>query len=491
MKHALTVKQSLLYTDLSVIGNKSQYFSDVLGVDYQLNNVRYLDGRISWNYDDDIEYNRALLFSRNLNSAIGLFIKSLQRETANLKKVADEISNQGDFSNLSAEALENSFKRYVEAYLRNMPFLFMFWNTEKLLTKQIEEFDLAALYKKDEIDKVLNSVLIPSGANYIAKERESLLRIASRIVEDQELNRALSTAPLEEVADSLSSKPEVDALLTTHIDQFAFTSTAFHLNPPLSKVAVLQRVKELLSENVEQLIERERRAKEAQKQKYDQLMISLEQFPEVSERIKLLQDLLFWKNERIDIQFLSDYRVRGLFQEVANRMSITLQELVFLTYGEIEHWFRAGTLPIDKSTIEKRANGYDYLVDGGQVTISTEFELDETSIEAGEVREIRGDIANPGKAEGIVKIVSGMDDISKIDKGDILVTSMTRPEMIMALEKAAAFVTDQGGRLCHAAIVSREMNKPCIIGTELATKVLKDGQRVQVDADQGIVRLLD
>jgi phosphohistidine swiveling domain-containing protein len=491
MKHALTVKQSLLYTDLSVIGNKRQYFSAVLGIDYQLNDVRYLDGQISWNYDEDLEYNRALLSSRNLNSAIRLFVKSLQTETSNLKKVADEINSQGGFSDISIKGLDSFLKKYIEAYLRNMPFLFMFWNTEKLLTKQLEEFDLAVIYKKDEIDEVLHSVLIPSGTNYIAKERESLLQLALRVAEDPELNRSLLNASLEEALDLLKARPIINGLLTDHIDQFAFTSTAFHLNPPLSEVAVLLRVKEVLSENIEQLIIREQRAKEEQKQKYNQRMNNLDHFPDVSERIKLLQDLLFWKNERIDIQFFCDYRVRGLFQELANRMSINLQELVFLTYGEIEHWFTTNSLPVDKSAIEERAKGYDYLVDGGRVSISTEFELDETSIEAGEVREIRGETANPGKAEGPVKIVSGMDDISKINKGDILVTSMTRPEMIMALEKAAAFVTDQGGRLCHAAIVSREMNKPCITGTEVATKVLKDGQRVQVDADQGIVRLID
>ena len=58
------------------------------------------------------------------------------------------------------------------------------------------------------------------------------------------------------------------------------------------------------------------------------------------------------------------------------------------------------------------------------------------------------------------------------------------------MEKAAAFVTDEGGITCHAAIVSREMNKPCIIGTKAATKLLKDGDRVAVDADAGIVRIL-
>ncbi len=67
---------------------------------------------------------------------------------------------------------------------------------------------------------------------------------------------------------------------------------------------------------------------------------------------------------------------------------------------------------------------------------------------------------------------------------------MTFPHFIAAMERCAAFVTDEGGILCHAAIVSREMRKPCVIGTKIATKVLKDGDLVEVDATKGIVRKL-
>ena len=80
------------------------------------------------------------------------------------------------------------------------------------------------------------------------------------------------------------------------------------------------------------------------------------------------------------------------------------------------------------------------------------------------------------------------DDINKVLRGDILVATMTFPNYVPAMEKAAAFVTDEGGILCHAAIIAREMRKPCIIGTKIATKVFKDGDKVEVDATKGIVR---
>jgi pyruvate,water dikinase len=84
-----------------------------------------------------------------------------------------------------------------------------------------------------------------------------------------------------------------------------------------------------------------------------------------------------------------------------------------------------------------------------------------------------------------------VDNISfSVKKGEILIASMTRPEFLPAMQKAAAFVTDEGGITSHAAIVSREMKKPCIIGTKIATKVFKDGDMVEVDANKGIVRKL-
>jgi phosphohistidine swiveling domain-containing protein len=79
------------------------------------------------------------------------------------------------------------------------------------------------------------------------------------------------------------------------------------------------------------------------------------------------------------------------------------------------------------------------------------------------------------------------DEISKVEEGDILVTTMTTPDMVPAMKKAAAIVTEEGGLTCHAAIVSRELGVPAVVGTEKATKVLKDGMIVTVDGDKGIV----
>ncbi|PIN80670.1 hypothetical protein COV16_00475 [Candidatus Woesearchaeota archaeon CG10_big_fil_rev_8_21_14_0_10_34_8] len=104
---------------------------------------------------------------------------------------------------------------------------------------------------------------------------------------------------------------------------------------------------------------------------------------------------------------------------------------------------------------------------------------------------MKGRIAYQGKIQGEVCLVQSRTDIKKFKEGYILVSQMTDPNYLPIMEKASAFVTDEGGALCHAAIVAREMKKPCIIGTKIATKVLKDGDLVEVDADNGVVRKLE
>ena len=107
-----------------------------------------------------------------------------------------------------------------------------------------------------------------------------------------------------------------------------------------------------------------------------------------------------------------------------------------------------------------------------------------------ETKSFSGGVASSGCVKGIAKIVLKITDLEKVNEGDIIVSSMTRPEMTVAMKKAAAFVTDEGGITSHAAIIARELKKPCIIGTKIATKVLKDGDLIEVDANNGFVRVL-
>jgi len=105
--------------------------------------------------------------------------------------------------------------------------------------------------------------------------------------------------------------------------------------------------------------------------------------------------------------------------------------------------------------------------------------------------QLKGLSASPGQALGKVKVVMNREQLDKIEPGDILVAPMTTPFYLPAMTKAAAFITDEGGIICHAAIVSREMKKPCIVGTKNATKILRDNDLVEVDANNGIVKIIE
>ncbi len=102
---------------------------------------------------------------------------------------------------------------------------------------------------------------------------------------------------------------------------------------------------------------------------------------------------------------------------------------------------------------------------------------------------LSGQVAFKGsKVKGTVRVVKREEQIEGFLEGEILVSPMTTPFFVPAIIKAGAIVTDEGGITCHAAILAREMKKPCIIGTKVATQIFKDGDRVEVDANRGIVK---
>ncbi|MCJ7805090.1 phosphoenolpyruvate synthase [Patescibacteria group bacterium] len=102
---------------------------------------------------------------------------------------------------------------------------------------------------------------------------------------------------------------------------------------------------------------------------------------------------------------------------------------------------------------------------------------------------LSGSAASPGIGIGPVKILTSAKEVGKVEKGDVLVAPMTSPDFVPAMKKAIAIITDQGGETSHAAIVSRELGVPCVVGTKEATKVLKDGAIVTVDGAKGEIYL--
>jgi len=106
------------------------------------------------------------------------------------------------------------------------------------------------------------------------------------------------------------------------------------------------------------------------------------------------------------------------------------------------------------------------------------------------IREVKGQPASAGSAKGKVALVYGVGDLSKVKRGNIMVAKATVPSFLPAMERAAAIITETGGLLSHSAIVSRELKIPCVVGIDKLMQIFKDGDLVEVDANNAVVTIL-
>jgi pyruvate,water dikinase len=139
----------------------------------------------------------------------------------------------------------------------------------------------------------------------------------------------------------------------------------------------------------------------------------------------------------------------------------------------------------------KKPQDIEFAIEGEGIYIVQTRPITTMQKRVKEAKEISGEVvvsglaASPGIGVGKIKVVETMQDLEKITKGDILVTKMTNPDMVVSMQKATAIVTDEGGLTSHAAIVSREMGIPAVVGTQEATTKLKDGEIATVDGYTG------
>ena len=206
-----------------------------------------------------------------------------------------------------------------------------------------------------------------------------------------------------------------------------------------------------------------------------------------------IKEVAYLKDHRDVYRRLGVYHSFPLFDEIAKRLKITRKEVAYLTSQEIVDAL-SGKYKIDLNEIKKRMNGFLLYREGDKVKINSDVQFIDKFVKENiigeEHKEIKGIIANRGLVRGTAKVITSVKDLSKIVKGEIMVSITTHPDFVPAMQKASAFVTDEGGMMSHAAIVSREMNKPCVVGTKSATRLIKDGDMIEVDANRGIVKVI-
>jgi phosphohistidine swiveling domain-containing protein len=211
--------------------------------------------------------------------------------------------------------------------------------------------------------------------------------------------------------------------------------------------------------------------------------------------LRLAGKVVWGKPRRKDHQSKSYYHAEKLQTEIGVRLGLTLEQVRFTPTTMLENALVHGR-PVDTNIIQQHRDSHVTLPQkDGSVRILYGDEAQEflTTIKKEEtskknVRELKGMCACAGDVTGTVRIVNHSGDMEKMEYGDILVSIATTPAIVTAMKKAGAIVTDEGGLTCHASIVSRELNIPCVVGTKIATKVFKDGDVLHVDASKGIVR---
>ncbi len=211
---------------------------------------------------------------------------------------------------------------------------------------------------------------------------------------------------------------------------------------------------------------------------------------------KIINQAMSLRKEAEDVFPKGDVLVNEILSKVSSFSKIEKNLLDFISHDELKTYLLSGT-PINVQILLERKKGIIYSKKGIQLVDSSfddalkkvGYFVEKVQVE--NKKELTGQSAYKGIVRGKVEIVINKHKIKHFSEGKILVAAMTTPEYVPAIKKALAVITDEGGVTCHAAIVTREMKKPCIIGTKNATRVLKDGDLIEVDADNGIVRIIE
>ncbi len=211
--------------------------------------------------------------------------------------------------------------------------------------------------------------------------------------------------------------------------------------------------------------------------------------------LELAPYLVFLKDWRDELRREQVYYWSFLFTAIAKKFKIKKDDLGYLTLSEIKEALLKNTVDLDLIKLRKSnciiavANNKVPVVFSKNISKKYTRIMLQASSNLNS-QEISGLIAYRGAVKGSVRIIKNISDIKNFRAGEVLVANTTHPDYLPAMQMAIAFVTNEGGIISHAAIVARETKKPCIVGTKNATKILKDGDMVEVDANKGIVKII-
>ncbi len=342
--------------------------------------------------------------------------------------------------------------------------------------------------------EVFSTLTTPLEESFAQKEYLNYLKVLNEIKKNKKIYRTFKENEARFIFDKLSVK--FQKLIKQQVEKFGWLGygvegPGWKENYYVDLLASLIRQRAnpvLLAKKIK--LEQEETSKK-QKKLIKSLKIDLKH----QKLFEVAKGFVFTKGYRKDAMFHGFWCLEFLHREFAKRTNLALKQVRYIypweykkTMVQKEKW---------SAELNKRWDHHlSYSEKGKHKVLSGEKAkrfVNSLNFEEKKVRKTRkleGDCASPGKVRGVVVIINTPAENKKIEKADVLVSSMTNPELMPAIRKAKAIVTDIGGLTCHAAIVSREFGIPCIIGTKIASQVLKDGSIVEVDATHGVVNVI-
>lgn len=366
----------------------------------------------------------------------------------------------------------NFFEKFISAYqelIRKNMILWLFGGqeAERRISSNL------ATYKEEEARQILNFMSAPEEKSYSQ-------------IEEEEFDKLVELAR-EKGVDSINTKKSVKDFSEKY-----FWFPYEYVGPSVwTEEVVRRRVKEVIKKNVASRETVKKDISSIHKEYIQKYKFS----SETMDLFRILQTLTLMQDDRKMFNAQTCYYFNDVILKwVANKLKLSLEETRYLDPELVKLAIRSRSV---KKNIKRRMN----MVIETNTDIKNEYHegnearklLKELNIpwdvDHGEMTEIKGQIANKGKVVGRARILK-IPHVNDFKDREIIVTGMTTPDFIPLIKRCSAIVTDEGGITCHAAIISRELNKPCIIGTQIATKVLKTGDFVEVNANKGIVKIL-
>lgn len=319
--------------------------------------------------------------------------------------------------------------------------------------------------------------------------------------EDDERNSALRLASYSK---NHGRDEHFEQLLSLHWQSFCWLSLWSVNEAPLTRDHFREEINNILKKVALPQRESQRLQVEGKRQRarFEETLAEIKTSRALRDQIELLQEYIFLRTYRKNAICQAHFYHLPLLFEIASRLGLNQQDVRLLSYDELIKGL-GGDLSVDKlqKLAKDMAKGWAILMWQGKITTITgagkivqameQYGIVSVSPSLISEKVLKGNTACRGKVVGKVKVIHELSEINKVQAGDILVARMTTPDYMVAVNKCVGIITDEGGITCHAAIVSREFGIPCLIATHNATKLLKDNDLVQLDATNGIARVIE